>query len=422
MFFRRGRLSARKAHASLVELFDHHYQWPLRFPIIHLLERRDPLRFLCTLRFLVDWIGAGVDLLNWRRPAGQAPWFDDDLQAAVTDLSRHPTGFVERLTSVMVLDDPVAAEIETRRLLLEIIDLAPRKRKRGKQQEELPLVSWLPRVADLKIAPESPEMSAGDEAALRRIAQRAVRIVWRLPGSRLAALTGSVAAGCADLTSDIDICLFGLKLPESGVRRSLIAATSSLPDDITQLTTKTHATDAFWLKEGTANRNQHLIDVRYFLLDEAQRLIERPVPESRADTELLAALSTADILVDYECRGPDLLADLQQSTQQARSQRLTRAAADVDQALARLETSDHAHSMFYATTDAIMALFQLLAARNDRWIVFPKRTVAWLEGLEHAPAGLHERLSPVALLPFRPEKRAAKLETLRTLGNEIRAT
>jgi hypothetical protein len=356
MFFRRGRLSARRARALLVELFDHHYQWPLRLPIIQLLQRGDPLRFLCTIRFLVDWMGDGIFLLNQRQPPTQTLWFDDDAEAALAGLGRYPTDVVERLTAVMRLDDPVVAE----------------------------------------------------------------GIVWRLPGSRLAALTGSVAAGYADVTSDIDISLFGLKLPEADVRRSLIAATSSAPDDITQLTAKTHAADAFWLAEDTDGQRLYLVDVHYFLLEEAQRLIEHPVPTSRPDEELLAALSTADVLVDYESRGPDLLSDLRQATRQARPQRMASALTELEQSLARLEGSTHGSGMFYATTDAILALFQLLAARNDRWIVFPKRTVAWLSGLEHVPRDLHERLSPVALLPFRSENLAVKLETLRTLESEIR--
>ncbi len=75
--------------------------------------------------------------------------------------------------------------------------------------------------------------------------------------------------------------------------------------------------------------------------------------------------------------------------------------------------------MFYATTSAILALFQLLAARNDRWIVLPKRTAEWLSDLEQVPLDLHQRLSSAALLPFLPENRRAKLETLHALQREI---
>jgi hypothetical protein len=420
-FFRRGRLSGRKARALLVELFDHHYQWPLRMPIVDLLERGDPLRFLCTLRFLIDRIGDGVYLLNQRQPPEQTPWFGDAPETSVAELEYRPVDLSERLMSVMCLDDPVVAELEVRRLLLEIVDLVPRDKNKGQKNKEQPAVSWLPRIADLKIRREPRDVPLADQADLRRIAQQAVRIVWRLPGSRLATLTGSVAAGYADLTSDIDITLFGLGLPKADVRRSLIAATSSAPKDITQLTGKTYAADAFWLKAGPSTSRPYLIDVRYFLIEEAQRLIEHPVPESPADEELLSDLSTADVLVDYEFRGPDLLHDLQQSTRRARSDRLARESAGVERAIADLKVSGDSASMFYATTDGVLALFRLLAARNDRWIVCPKRTLAWLEGLEHVPAYLHHRLSSAAMLPFRQENLSAKLETLRTLGNEIKA-
>jgi hypothetical protein len=127
------------------------------------------------------------------------------------------------------------------------------------------------------------------------------------------------------------------------------------------------------------------------------------------------------VLVDYEFRGPDLLHDLQQSTRRARSDRLVRASDGVERALVDLEVSGDSASMFYATTDAVLALFKLLAARNDRWIVCPKRTLAWLEGLEHVPADLHQRLSSAAMLPFRQKNLTAKLETLRTLASEIKA-
>jgi hypothetical protein len=418
MFIRRGRLSARKARAVLDELFDHHYQWLLRSPIIQLLQRGDPLRFLCTMRFLIDWMGDGIFLVNQRQPPNQIPWFGDDMETTLAGLAHVPKDLTERLTAIMRLDAPVVAEMDARRLLLEIIELAPREKKRGQQTEETSFVSWLSRIAALEPTAESPCSVLTDQADMRRIARRAVRIVWRLPGSRLAALTGSVAAGYADVTSDIDISLFGLKLPEANVRRSLIAATSSAPDDITQLTAETQAADAFWLAGASASQHLHLVDVRYFLIGEAQQLIEHPVPLSRSDEELLAALSTADILVDYESRGPDLLNDLRKATQRARPQRLAKAVTELEQALAKLAGSTNSSEMFYATTDAILALFQLLAARNDRWIVFPKRTVAWLSGLEHIPHDLHERLSPFALLPFRSENLSIKLETLRTLASE----
>jgi hypothetical protein len=259
------------------------------------------------------------------------------------------------------------------------------------------------------------------QAQLRHLAQRAVRIVWRLPGSRLAVLTGSVATGYADLTSDIDISLFGVKLAPVDVRRSLIAATSSAPTDITQFTQKTYASDAFWLQDRAAGGGLHLIDVRYFLIEEAQRLIAHPFPQSLAEHELLAHLSTADVLVDYEFRGPELIRDLQRATREARSERLARASADLHRALDRLQIVSESTTIFYATTDAILAFFQLLAARNDRWILFPKWSAAWLSGLEYVPADVHRRLSAVALLPSRPEHVADKLETLRALESEVMA-
>jgi len=421
MFFRHGRLSAKKARALLIELFDQRYQWPLRIPIVHSLGRSDPLRFLCALRSVVDGVGQGVFLLNRRQPPEQIPWFADSLETTVIKLPYRPAHLAERLAFVMRLDDPVAVEVEIRQLLLEIIDLTPQEKRRGRQETEPLVVSWLPRIAALEAEPESLPVIGAERADLQQIARRAVRIVWRLPGSRLAALTGSAALGYADLISDIDISLFGLKLPKTDVRRSLIAATSDEPDDITQLTQERYAVDTFWLKDHSPGGNAHLIDTHYFLIEDAQRLIKRPVPESRADVELLAHLSTAQILVDYESRGPDLLQDLHRATRQARSERMARASASLDQALAYLRASSHSPDIFYATTQAVLALLQLLAARNDRWILFPKWTSAWLDDLEVAPDDFHTRLSSVALLPFRQENVAAKLETLRVLKSEIKA-
>jgi len=419
MFLQRGRLSARRARTLLVELFDHCYQWPLRMPITYMLAQGDPLRFLCSMRFLVDWIGQGVYLLNGRRPPEQAPWFGDGLHGALSKLQRYPADLEDRLTTVMLMDDPVAAELIVRRLLLEIIGLSAREKKRGWQEESQPPVAWLAKVADLESASEPALMPDGDPADLKEIARRAVRIVWRLPGSRLAAVSGSVALGYADLTSDIDISLFGLKLPDPDVRRSLIAATAGVPDDITQLTTKSHAVDVFWLRDRSPDGNLRQVDVRYFLIDEAKRLIENPVPESQADCDLLTRLSTSEFLVDYESRGPDLLRDLKHATQLARAERTAQASADFDRALAHLRASgDNGANSFYATTDAVLALFQLLAARNDRWIYCPKRAAAWIEDLEHAPADAHQRISAVALLPSRAENISSKFETLAELAQE----
>jgi predicted nucleotidyltransferase len=270
----------------------------------------------------------------------------------------------------------------------------------------------LPRTAPLEevVQPESQSFDNGGD--MRRLAQRAVRIVWRLPGSRLAALTGSIATGHADLASDIDISLFGLKLADARVRRSLIAAMSDAPDDITQLTAETHAADAFWL-------DGRLADVRYFLISEARRLIADPVPRSQADYELLTRLSTADILVDYEFRGPNLTRDLQQATRRARDERMARASDHFRQAAGRLEASVEPPDIFCATVEAVLALFRLLAARNDRWILFPKWTAVWLEGLETVPPEFHARLSDVALLPFHRKNVQSKLDTLRAIAGEI---
>jgi len=411
VFFRRDRLSARKARALLLDLFNQGYQWPLRMPIVHLLRRGDPLRFLCSLRFLVDQIGSGMYLLNQRRPPEQMPWFGADLAAATTSFSIQPLNLSKRLTDVMRLDDPQIAAEQTRRLLLEIIELTPKEKARN--QEEQPVVTWLARVANFESGAEIAALAESEPADLLRLARRAVRIVWRLPGSRLATLTGSVAAGYADLTSDIDIALFGLKLPDATVRRSLVAATSDAPNDITQLTHKTHAADVFWLQ----NR---LVDVRYFLIEEAERLIAHPAPHSPADFELLAHLSTADVLVDYEFRGPDLLRNLQKATRQARPERVAWASIRLEQALTQLKVARDVPPIFYATVEAILALFQLLAAHNDRWIVFPKWTPVWLAGLEHVPAEAHARLSAIALLPSTPEHTPAKLHTLRALTNELK--
>lgn len=420
MFFRRGRLRAKPARSFLIELFDRRYQWLLRMPIARLLAQGDASRFLCSLRFLVDHLGQGVYLLNHQRPPQQRPWFGDDLEATVANLPLRPTDLVERLKLVMRLDDPTVAEVEARRLLLDVIDLTP-KEKKDQGENDQPVVSWLPQIAALEpYAPGDDQgWLPGERMDLMPLARRAVRIVWRLPGSRLAALSGSVAAGNADLTSAVDISLFGLKLPDAKVRRSLIAATSDAPHDITQTSRQTYASDIFWLDGRSSAQDPRLIYVRYFLIEEARRLIEHPAPQSQADEELLAHLSTADVLVDYELRGPDLLDDLQRATRQAQPERMARASGWLNQALTRLQDSRDGSTILYDTVSAILALFQLLAARNDRWIAIPKWTAAWLDGLEHAPADTYQRLNAVALLPFHLENVPARVKALRALADEI---
>jgi hypothetical protein len=418
MFFRRGRLSERKAKTLLVELFDNCYQWPLRFPIIY-VSRDDPLRFLCSTRLMVDWIGHGVYLLNRRTLPQQAPWFDGGLRGTLSKLQRYPANLEERLIQVMAMDDPATAELNARSLLLDIIDLTSDERKHRGQAGARPLVSWLPKTADLKIGSEPVRVAHDDQADLKEIARRAVRIVWRLPGSRLAAMSDPTPHGYTDLTADIAISLFGLKLPDPAVRRSLIAATADLADDITQLTRESYAADIFWLQDRLSGENLRQVDVRYFSIDEASRLAEHPLPVSQTDWELLIRLSTAEFLVDYELRGPDLLRDLQQSTRRVRPERLAKASADFDRAITDLRASgDDVPRNFYAATDAILALLQLFAARNDRWIHCPRSTSAWFGSLDHAPMDAHQRMSAIALLPFRAENNHSRSETLAALAQE----
>lgn len=418
MFFRRGRLRERKAQTLLVELFDNCYQWPLRFPIIY-VSRDDPLRFLCSTRLMIDWIGYGVYLLNRRNPPQRAPWFHGGLRDTLSQLQRYPANLEERLIQVMAMDDPATAELNARSLLLDIIDLASEEKKRRGQEGARPLVSWLSKTADLKIGSEPIGVTHSDQADLKEIARRAVRIVWRLPGARLAAVSDPAPHGYADLTAEVAISLFGLKLPDPAVRRSLIAATADLADDITQLTRESYAADIFWLRDRSSGRNLRQVDVRYFSIDEASRLAEHPVPASQTDWELVIRLSTAEFLVDYELRGPDLLHDLQQSTRRVRPERLDKASADFDRAITDLRASgDDVPRNFYAATDAILALFQLLAARNDRWIHCPRSTPAWFDSLEHAPMDAQQRMTAIALLPFRAENNHSRSETLATLARE----
>jgi hypothetical protein len=129
-------------------------------------------------------------------------------------------------------------------------------------------------------------------------------------------------------------------------------------------------------------------------------------------------LSNADILVDYQFLGPDLIRDLQRATRHSRSDRMARAAAQLEGAVQRLGESRDTPAIFNGTVEAILSLFQLLAARNDRWIVLPKRTPDWLGGLTFTPADIYERLRQVALLPCAPENVLAKLEALRDLADE----
>ncbi len=416
MFFRRGRLRAKTTRSLLIELYDQRYQWLLRRPIAALLAHGDAARFACSLHFLVDYAVQGLYLLNQRPAPEQAPWLDGDLAAASSDLPLCPPNLVQRLAQVMRLDDPAAAEVEARRLLWDIIDLTPRDKDRD--GNELPVVAWLPKIAALEPQRQDSPKPSTDPLPLAR---RAVRIVWRLPGSRLAAFSGSVAAGHADLSSDIDISLFGLKLPQAPVRRSLIAATSDAPDDITQTSSKTYASDAFWLNARAPQKDLRLINVHYFLIEEALRLFEHPAPQSQFEQELLAHLSTANVLVDYESRGPDLLDGLQRATCRARPERMARASAQLGQALARLQGSDDSPTIFDNSVAALLALFQLLAARNDQWIVIPKWTAAWLDDLEHAPVDAHQRLSFIALLPAHPSTITDRARALRALADEISA-
>jgi hypothetical protein len=93
----------------------------------------------------------------------------------------------------------------------------------------------------------------------------------------------------------------------------------------------------------------------------------------------------------------------------------------LEQALARLQGSADSLAVFDNSVTALLALFQLLAARNDQWIVIPKWTATWLDKLEHAPDDAHQRLSAIALLPAHPENVPERVRALRALADEISA-
>jgi len=417
MFFRRGRLRAGQARSWLLDLFNHQYQWWLRTPIRNLLARDDRVCFLCSLALMVDHIGQGLYLLNQRKPPasfdrdGVPPWFGPDLGEAITDFSLVPDHLAERLREILTLDDPVLSEVEGRRLMIELMGLFL---SQGRKKEETPL-PWLDGISP----PEVEELVAlePDSSQTMNLARRAVRIVWRLPGGWMTALTGSGAAGMADQSSDVDIVVYSDQLADEAVRRSLVGATSDGHQDATHLTQKRYARDVFWL-------DGRMIDVRYYLLEDLKRLVEHPIPHSRLEKEMLAQLDNLNALYDPTLVMLNVLdpPDIRRAFQGVRAERLNAETSRLDEALARLSgSSEHGPARLHATVEVILALFDLLAARNDRWIAFPRWTAAWLERLDAAPPDAQERLMGVAATPFRHETTVAKAATLRALASEVRA-
>lgn len=408
MVFRRGRLRAGQARSRLLDLFNHQYQWWLRTPIRNLLARDDRVCFLCSLALMVDHIDQGLYLLNQRKPpapldrGGVPPWFGPDLGEAIADFVLSPDRLVERLGEILALDDPGFSEVEGRRLMIELMGLFLSQERK---QEESPL-PWLDRVPPPEVEELAPlEPDSGHTMSLAR---RAVRIVWRLPGGWMTGLTGSGAAGLADQGSDVDLVVYGDRLADEAVRSSLVRATSDNHQKATHLTQKRYARDVFWL-------DGRMIDVRYYLLEDLKRLVEHPIPHSQREKEMLAQVDNLNALYDPTLVMLNVLdpPDVRRALQRVRAERLNAEASRLNEALTRLSGSpEHGPTRLYTTVEVILALFDLLAARNDRWITFPRWTATWLERLDAAPPDTQERLMDVAATPFRPDTTVAKLVTL----------
>ncbi len=419
MFFRRGRLRTGQARSRLRHLFNAQYQWWLRTPVRNWLARDDLVCFTCSLVRMMDDVGRGLYLLNRRQPPEVSggvgddvpPWYGSDLGQVIEDFSLYPQDLVERWQGLMRLDDPARSEVEGRRLLCDLIDLFLSQEKK---QDESPL-PWYDQVPQPQV--EGLDPLEPDLGRTMSLARQAVRIVWRLPGGHMSALTGSVAAGWADRTSDVDIVVYGDHLADETVRRSLIGATSDSDQDVSTLTYKRQARDRFWL-------DGRLIDVRYFLLEDVKRLVEYPVTRSPQDKEILAQVDNLESLYDPTFLMVNVLApkDLERAAKRAREERLGLAGARLDQALSRLSDSGQPDpTLLYGTVTVILGLFNLLAARNDRWLAFPRWTANWLDQLGVAPAETHARLTDVVTTPFRPNYAAAKVKALRALVAEARA-
>ena len=224
------------------------------------------------------------------------------------------------------------------------------------------------------------------------------------------AVGDSVGKGLADETSDLDLEVICYSAPEEIDRWKVVKRHADDPNDARVRSCEEESADEFFA-EGI------LVDTRYWSLPRWTSLAKRPVVKSYWDDEALSHLDSMHAVWDPHDIVRVNKETVKHATARLRPKRISGASQRLREDVAELKelsAIETASREFFAATMTLMgSAFEMLAALNDTWIVFPKWARQWVEQLPMAPPHLCDQFEMTILEMLPGGRRAHVLATMR---------
>lgn len=396
----RHSTSAETAKKKFFRVTDNMFQWWLRLPITNLLWRRDYIRFAISLSYLINQLLDAVLAINYVSEGFARN--KDSLQS----LTVKPKNLVKRLESVCSLVDLYRSEKESRRLLLETIALGRDKFKLG--------FNWLRKVRE----PSCPKggrlhPNPGPHLALAKELSTSYQVLNNVIAIGVA---DSLGKGLADETSDIDLDIICESIPDEPTRRRLV---TSLVDDSSEIRIRSDCglySDEFFV-------HGILVDTRYWPYSRWTKLIETPKITSYWDEEALSHLDSMQPMWDPSSVISLNQARLRETTASTRKTRtlacMEQFSSSLDALKCQVEQKVSKYEFLCAMTDNLSILFKILAALNDRWIVFPKWARQWTGDLSKTIPDFCVRIENVILEELPKNERGKIAQTINGISEDV---
>lgn len=403
-------ISIKGAKSKFYRLIDENFQWWLRLPIINLLWRHDFIRFIVSIKFLITQLLEATLLIN-NVYIKSTQALEYDVQDLLKKLTVKPKNLIIRIEKICSLHDFRESENESRKLLLDTILL-------GCNIFNLEF-TWLKKINELHMPKNNilypnpkPYLSIAEELA----------ILYKTLDSTIAiGVGGSLSKGFADETSDIDLDIISSYIPEENSRYDLMKDKAC---EIRLRSDHNSANDEYFI-------GKTLIDVRYWNFTKWSKLVEKPQISSYWDEEALSHLDSMKILWDPNEVIVRHKTRLKITTANIRKRRVSNSleqlSVNIQNLMKQKKQSASNREILFAITDCISSIFNILAALNNEWVVFPKWSRQWIESLKVCIPGLYPQIECIILekLPKNDYKNIILIikslfKDLKKLGDKIK--
>jgi|GEM_PF-2530778 len=338
--------------------------WWLRLPPVNLIDRGDVLRFRYALYLIAGQVCAALYGLNGRSLELSYPSSLQDTRTTLDRLSVAPPCSGERLTATIAATDAREAWGIAAALIADTLTLSVHT----SQTEQA----------------SSPMAHAGSDR-LRKDAETFVSLLSSLSGVEAVALSGSLARGLADRSSDVDIAVFCRELPPPADRRTALHRMSGVRRLLTE-----PACDTLW-------SDAILVHIRYWRAGDVDRLVApiRTLPDlflAEALQECRSLFDPQNRLTEWKTLLRQSLPKLSDSVAQQTKDRRTVFSLLWEKAVNR---NDHVH-LYCLANQIVNDFLMTLYVFHDRFMTTPKWVYKDIPQMATAPPQTLSRLEAIA--------------------------